>query len=125
MQAIVDYKTLMEVTLALTKDVNEVEKLYKIMVFNVLTSNKDDHSKNFSFIYKSGKWQLSPAYDLVYCEGFNGQHTTTILGEGNPKKEHVFELAKEVGLNKKKSENIFDEVVQNTSDIRKEFNIKF
>lgn len=81
--------------LFLTKDINEIEKIYRLMVFNVLTSNKDDHSKNFSFIYKSGKWQLSPAYDLVYSEGFNGQHTTTILGQGDPKKEHIFKFTKE------------------------------
>ena len=35
------------------------------MVFNVLTDNKDDHAKNFSFIYKEGNWALAPAYDLT------------------------------------------------------------
>jgi serine/threonine-protein kinase HipA len=114
-----DYKTLMEATLALTKDMSEVEKIYRFMIFNVLTSNKDDHSKNFSFIYKSGKWYVSPAYDLVYSEGFNGNHTTTVLGEGNPKKLHMFELAKEIGINKKKYESIFDEVFESTKHIRK------
>ncbi|MDR1087578.1 MAG: HipA domain-containing protein [Endomicrobium sp.] len=81
-----------------------------------LLANRDNHSKNFSFIYKSGKWQLSPVCDLVYREGFNGQHTTTILWEGDPKKEHIFKLAKEVGLNKKTYEHIFDEAFQNASD---------
>ena len=109
----------MEATLALTKDMNEVEKIYRLMIFNVLTSNKDDHSKNFSFIYKSGKWYVSPAYDLVYSEGFNGQHTTTILGEDNPKKSHMFELAKEIGINKSKYESIFDEVFEATKGIKK------
>jgi serine/threonine-protein kinase HipA len=113
-----DYKTLMETTLALTKDMNEVEKMYRLMVFNILSSNKDDHSKNFSFIYKNNRWQISPAYDLVYSEGFNGQHTTTVLGEGNPKKEHLFDLAKEIGLNKKRYKTIFNEVFEATKNIK-------
>lgn len=37
------------------------------MVFNVLTDNKDDHLKNFSFICREGKWSLAPAYDLTLC----------------------------------------------------------
>jgi len=121
-----DYKTLMEAAFALTKNITEVTKIYRLMVFNVLTSNKDDHSKNFSFIYKNNKWQVAPAYDLVYSDGFNGQHTTTVLGEGNPKKEHLFALAKEIGLAKKTYENIFDEVFENTKNIRKQIKtIKF
>lgn len=115
-----DYKTLMETAFALTKTITEVTKIYRLMLFNVLTSNKDDHSKNFSFIYKDNKWQVSPAYDIVYSEGFNGQHTTTVLGEGNPKKQHLFDLAKEIGLTKKTYENIFDEVFENTKNIRKQ-----
>ncbi|MDR1195318.1 MAG: type II toxin-antitoxin system HipA family toxin [Endomicrobium sp.] len=116
-----DYKTLMEAAFALTKDMSEVLKIYRLMIFNVLTSNKDDHSKNFSFIYKDNKWQFSPAYDLVYSEGFNAQHATTMLGEGNPKKEHIFDLAKEMSINRKTYKNIFDEVYAGTADLRKDF----
>ena len=43
------------------------EELYRRMVFNVMSRNHDDHSKNFSFLMdKQGKWKLSPAYDLCY-----------------------------------------------------------
>ena len=40
------------------------------MCFNVLIENKDDHAKNFAFIYEDG-WRLSPAYDLLPSIGFN------------------------------------------------------
>ncbi|GHV42437.1 hypothetical protein FACS1894187_24670 [Synergistales bacterium] len=63
----IDYNDLMKATLALTRDFREVEKLFRLMCFNVLAHNHDDHVKNFSFLYDDGKWSLAPAYDLVYA----------------------------------------------------------
>jgi serine/threonine-protein kinase HipA len=89
-----DYTDLMKATLALTRDINEVEKMFRQMVFNVMIGNKDDHAKNFSFMYKGGKWILSPAYDLLPSAGFNGQHTTTVNGTGNPSINDCLEAAR-------------------------------
>ena len=45
----------------------EIEQFYRRMVFNCLAVNQDDHVKNVSFIMdKSGKWRLSPAYDITF-----------------------------------------------------------
>jgi serine/threonine-protein kinase HipA len=44
------------------------EELYRRMVFNVLSRNQDDHTKNISFLmFPNGEWQLSPAYDITYA----------------------------------------------------------
>lgn len=44
-----------------------LEESFRRMVFNVLTINCDDHSKNVSFLLKEGgKWELAPAYDLTH-----------------------------------------------------------
>ena len=44
----------------------EVEKFYRLVLFNYLFSNGDAHLKNFSVIETSaGDYQLSPAYDLI------------------------------------------------------------
>lgn len=44
----------------------EIEKLYKLIVFNYLFSNGDAHLKNFSLLETiNGDYVLSPAYDLV------------------------------------------------------------
>lgn len=52
------------------------EELYRRMVFNVMSRNHDDHSKNFSFLMdKQGKWKLSPAYDLCYSYTPGGKWT--------------------------------------------------
>ena len=63
-----DYNILMKLTLELTKNYQDIEQLYRLMCFNVFAHNRDDHSKNFSFLYDENKkeWHLSPAYDLTY-----------------------------------------------------------
>ncbi|MFC2118919.1 type II toxin-antitoxin system HipA family toxin [Bacteroidota bacterium] len=44
----------------------ELEKLFKLIVFNYLFSNGDAHLKNFSVLEtQNGDYVLSPAYDLV------------------------------------------------------------
>ena len=45
----------------------EAEQMFSRMVFNVLATNYDDHTKNFAFILKKdGNWRLAPAYDLCF-----------------------------------------------------------
>jgi len=67
-------------------------------------NNRDDHSKNFTFIYdeKTKKWKLSPAYDLTYSTTYYGEHTTTVDGNGsNPSKENLLNVGEKVGLDRK------------------------
>lgn len=105
-----DYKALLETTLFLTHDTQEAEKMFRLMVFNVIGKNKDDHAKNFSFIYQNERWSVSPAYDLVPSDGFNGQHTTTVLGQGLPKEKDMLELAEQTGLDLKRAKQILEQV---------------
>ena len=108
-----DYNDLMQLTLNLTKSFEEVEKLFRLMCFNVFSHNRDDHSKNFSFIYNEdlNKWELSPAYDLTYSYSINGEHATTINGNGvNPGLNDILKVAEKIGLYKKKAEKIAIEI---------------
>ncbi len=107
-----DYSELAKATLVLTRNMGEVEKLFRQMVFNVLIGNKDDHSKNFSFLYQNDKWQLSPAYDLLPSDGFNSNHTTTVLGKGKPTIDGCRKLACEVSIPDRKAKMIIDEVLE-------------
>lgn len=107
-----DYEGLLTICLNLTGNMQEVYKLYRLMVFNVLIGNKDDHAKNFSFILKDNKWELSPAYDILPNEGFNGYHTTTVNGKGNPSKEDIFTVVQNIGLDVSKSKLIYDELAE-------------
>jgi serine/threonine-protein kinase HipA len=102
-----DYVDALLATLKLTRDYREAEKMYRLMCFNVLTHNRDDHAKNFSFLYTADKWVLSPAYDLTYAEGPGGEHATAIDGEGkNPAGEHILSAARKAGLDLKRAQNI-------------------
>lgn len=101
-----DYNILMKLTLELTKNYQDIEQLYRLLCFNVFAHNRDDHSKNFSFLYDESKkeWQLSPAYDLTYSSSFNGEHATTINGEGkNPTLEDILAIAKGIGIKEKQA----------------------
>jgi serine/threonine-protein kinase HipA len=44
------YDNLLRVTRRLTGAQNQVEEMYKRMVFNIVARNQDDHAKNFSFL---------------------------------------------------------------------------
>lgn len=74
-------------TKKITKSDKEVEKAFRLMLFNVLAHNKDDHSKNFAYLLdpaSRGAWRLAPAYDLTFNTGMANSHTTAINGSGNP-----------------------------------------
>lgn len=114
-----DYNDLLKACFVLTKKIEEVYKLFRLMVFNILTGNRDDHAKNFSFILINNEWYLSPAYDLVPSYGYGGNHSTTILGKGNADKDDMLDLAKLSNLDRKKATLIFDEVYTNCEEIRK------
>jgi serine/threonine-protein kinase HipA len=118
-----DYTDLMKATMILTGDIREVKKVFHLMVFNILSHNRDDHGKNFSFIYDNGKWSFSPAYDLTYNTGFNGQHTTTLLGQGLPQKKEIMEAAVEAGIKKEEVENILNETAAAVKGLKKYINL--
>ncbi|MFA6951140.1 MAG: HipA domain-containing protein [Lentimicrobiaceae bacterium] len=101
----------MKATTALTRDIIEVEKMFRLMVFNVLIGNMDDHSKNFSYIYQNNRWQLSPAYDLLPSYGFGGNHTTTVNGKGKPTINDCLEVARITSFPEKTAKRVVEEVV--------------
>ncbi len=112
-----DYNILMKLTYEITKNYKDIEDLYRLMCFNVFAHNRDDHSKNFSYIYDDAKneWHLSPAYDLTYSNSFNGEHATTINGEGkNPDTEHLLAVAQNAGIKTSIAKDIAMEIKSKT-----------
>ncbi len=96
----IDYENLLKLTLVLTKDNREVLKMLRLMIFNVLSGNKDDHSKNFAFMMdEQGAWHLTPAYDLTKSEGINGEQTSLVNGKGtNITDEDFIAVAQKFGV---------------------------
>ena len=108
----IDYSHIFQVCAALTHSVAELWRLYRLMVFNYLIANKDDHAKNFAFIYRAKEWHLSPAYDLLPSDGINGYHTTSINDSIEPTKDDLIAVAIKAGLNKKEAEEIFNTIAE-------------
>ena len=108
-----DYDLLMRLTLQLTNDMSECEKLFRRMCFNVFAHNRDDHSRNFTWLYLDAedRWVLSPAYDLTYSHSIGGEHATTIHGNGrDPGTSDVLSVAKEIGIENRKAKAIVNDV---------------
>lgn len=110
-----DYETLLQVCHVLTKNMEEVIKLFRIMVFNVAIKNRDDHAKNFSFQLIKNEWKLAPAYDLLPSSGFNGFHTTTVNNNGNPTNKDMIDVASRIGIPKQQAQTIIDEILSTIS----------
>lgn len=124
-QPYLDYNDLMKLTKILTDDNKEdIENLYRRMCFNVYAHNRDDHAKNFTYIYdeENDKWHLSPAYDLTYSNTYYGEHTTSIAGNG--KNLGIKELTKvgiNGGINKKECIDIANEIKDNVEKMLGEY----
>ena len=107
-----DYLAIFQLCQTLTRNVQELWKLYRLMVFNYLIGNKDDHAKNFAFILRDGEWHLSPAFDILPGQGMNGYHTTSINDSITPTREDVLAVAEKAGLERYKAIIVYNEISQ-------------
>lgn len=120
---VLDYSNLLALTGYLTQDAKQVEEMYRRMVFNYITGNKDDHCKNFSFLVRKNslgkwRWHLAPAYDLTLCtEGYNGQHATSVNGTGRPTLQDFIAVGTKTKLTERRCREIINEVHDNCGDL--------
>jgi serine/threonine-protein kinase HipA len=104
--------------------VSELEKLFKLILFNYLFSNGDAHLKNFSLLeMPEGDYALSPAYDLLNThlhvddsymaleEGlFKGDFETgSYSANGCYAYDDFYEFGLKIGLNKNRMIKTLDE----------------
>lgn len=107
----VDYTNLLALTGYLTQDPGQVEEMFRRMVMNLVAVNKDDHSKNFSFLCDDGRWSLAPAYDITYSPlGSNGEHATSLFYNGNPGFDLVLKAGTEIRIPESTCRTIIKEV---------------
>jgi serine/threonine-protein kinase HipA len=92
----------------------EAEEMFRRMVFNVLATNYDDHTKNFAFILKKDEpWKLAPAYDLCFAfdptNHWVSKQTLSVNGKRLfITKEDLMTVAKQNNI--KKGEKIIDSI---------------
>lgn len=116
-QPFMDYSNLLALTGYITQSNSDVEQIYRRMLFNYLTDNKDDHCKNFSFRVVRDtdtgrwRWRLAPAYDLTLCtEGYNGEHATSVNGSGSPTLADFIAVGVKIKIPEKRCRQIISEV---------------
>lgn len=113
-QPSLDYHSLMKLTKILTGNhPDDMKNMFRRMCFNVFAHNRDDHSKNFTYLYHEAKdrWRLSPAYDLTYSNTYYGEHTTTVDGNGrNPGKKDLLAVGLAAGMKKTECSQIINQI---------------
>ncbi|MEZ3578356.1 MAG: type II toxin-antitoxin system HipA family toxin [Muribaculaceae bacterium] len=121
-----DYSNLLALTGYITQNSEDVEQMYRRMLFNYLTDNKDDHCKNFSFyvLYDEAdnvwRWRLAPAYDLTLCsEGYNGEHATSVNGSGQPVLSDFVFVGTKIRMSEKRCKEIISEVCEACTPLRR------
>lgn len=107
-----DYVTVLAAAQRLTRNHGELLAMFRHMVFNVAAHNRDDHAKQFSFrMDRTGAWTVAPAYDLTFSDGINGEHTTTVDGEGAaPGTADLLRVADKFGIKKSAAQEAIDAV---------------
>jgi serine/threonine-protein kinase HipA len=114
---LIGYEDIFRILNYLNMDYAEKEQIFRRMVFNVLSFNHDDHTKNFSFMY-DGSWKLTPAYDLTFTYNPHSfwlkNHNMNINGKNNCiTKDDILTVGEKFGI--KKSEMIFLEIKEKIS----------
>lgn len=124
-----DYQELFKLSRLLCKSSEAGKLQFRRAIFNLLTLNQDDHSKNFAFLQDDkGHWQPSPCYDITYSPTRFGEHATAFLGHGKqvPKKA-IEQLVAQAGYDTWYQAKIDIERVASTIDFTttaKSFDIK-
>ena len=106
-----DYAELLKLCGFLTKSHAEKTELFRRMVFNVMSGNRDDHSKNFAFMLTdNGEWINTPAFDITWNTSVAGEHSMTLNGKGKHiLLDDVLQLARNASIDRNAALRIVDE----------------
>jgi len=94
----------------------DIEQIYRRMIFNVIAVNHDDHVKNMSFLMdRGGNWTLSPAYDLTFAYNASNRwlaaHQMTVNGKSdNIMENDLLEAGINMDISPRKCRRIIQEV---------------
>jgi len=97
----------------------DLEEAIGRMIFNYLIDNKDDHPRNFSFMYieEQHKYRLTPFFDITSTP-YLSEHMMLVNDKINPTLDDFIIEAKKVGFPSKKTEEIYCRI-KNIIDKRK------
>jgi len=93
----------------------DLAQLWRRIVFNIAVSNTDDHLRNHGFIYKTGGWLLSPAYDINPVTPANGLHLNITTDDNSLDYDLAFEVIEFFQLDLAEAEVIKNQVLNAVS----------
>lgn len=105
---------------------NDLEELWRRIVFSICVSNTDDHLRNHGFILSEKGWLLSPAYDINPNETGTGLKLNISENDNSLDLDLAIEVHEYFRLNKEQAEQIINEVkkvVQSWRTIATKFGI--
>ncbi len=113
-----DYRDLIALTRSVTRDRRQCKAMFTLAAFNVLSHNRDDHARQFTFLMtRDGQWRLAPAYDLTFAPGPGGEHCTSVLGRGRDiDRSLLLELGRYADLTEGESRDVVDRVSDAIAD---------
>jgi serine/threonine-protein kinase HipA len=106
-----DYRDLFRAAIRLGVPPQELRELARRMIFNVLSSNHDDHGKNHAFLYHEERreWSLTPAYDMTFDSGML-ERGMLVSGEVWPTVATMEALCLDAGLTRDEFQTILKDV---------------
>ncbi|MFC1891434.1 type II toxin-antitoxin system HipA family toxin [Thermodesulfobacteriota bacterium] len=96
--------------------IEQIEQMFRRMVFNIAARNQDDHVKNIAFLMdRNGNWNLSPAFDMTYSYNPEGLWTSSHQMSMNDKRNNFtlddfIECGRTISLKQGRAEKILEEV---------------
>ncbi len=97
----------------------ELEQLWRRILFNILISNTDDHLRNHGFLLTKSGWQLSPAYDMNPNEFGTGLKLNINDSSNELDISLALEVAKYFKLSEANSNRILSEMQKSLKDWNK------
>lgn len=98
----------------------DLEQLWRRIVFNICVSNVDDHLRNHGFILQSNGWILSPAFDMNPVAHSDGLKLNISEADNTQDLMLAKEVAEYFRIKPKRANKIIQEVVKAVKNWRKE-----
>lgn len=113
-----EYGELIKLCGILTHSHTEKVELFRRMVFNVVSGNRDDHTKNFAFMLTDkNEWANTPAYDVTWNQGLVGEHTMSINGKGKDiRLDDILDIARDASISRQDVNSVVERVKEAVAD---------
>jgi serine/threonine-protein kinase HipA len=94
---------------------NDLEELWRRIVFNIFIANTDDHLRNHGFILTERGWILSPAFDINPNDEGTGLSLNISLDDNSLDPDLPLEIAGYFRLNRESALKIIDKIRNSVS----------